>query len=91
MPFYSCLAYSLTGALARKMFGYADSQSNGHFRAVTLAGFIVVVAFLIDLIISVQDGGWHGIYLLFALTPTGLGALLLYVGLTMRRPPLSCA
>jgi hypothetical protein len=50
-------------------------------RAVTIAGFIVVAAFLIDLFVSVQGGGWRGIYLLLALTPTVVGALLLYVGL----------
>jgi xanthine/uracil permease len=91
MPFYSCLAYSLGAAFARKAFGYADSKSSGHFRAVTVAGFIVVAAFLIDLIISVRDGGWHGTYLLLALTPTVVGALLLYVGLTMRPQPASTA
>jgi hypothetical protein len=87
MPFYSCLAYSLGAAFARKAFGYADFKSSGHFRAVTVAGFIVVAAFLIDLFVSVQWGGWHGIYLLLALTPTVVGALLLYVGLTMRPQP----
>jgi hypothetical protein len=84
MPFYSCLAYTSGAAFARKAFGYADSKSSGHFRAVTTAGFIVVAAFLIDLFVSVQGGGWHGIYLLLVLTPTVVGALLIYVGLTMR-------
>jgi hypothetical protein len=91
MPFYSCLAYSLGAAFARKAFGYADSKSSGHFRAVTVAGFIVVAAFLIDLFVSVQERGWHGTYLLLAVTPTVVGALLLYVGLTMRPQPISTA
>jgi hypothetical protein len=91
MPFYSCLAYSSGAAFARKAFGYADFKSSRHFRAVTVAGFIVVAAFLIDLFVSVQGGGWHGIYLLVALTPTAVGALLLYVGLTMRPQPISTA
>jgi hypothetical protein len=91
MPFYSCLAYSLGAAFARRAFGYADSKSSGHFRAVTVAGFIVVAAFLIDLFVSVQERGWHGTYLLLALTPTVVGGLLLYVGLTMRPQPVSTA
>jgi hypothetical protein len=89
MPFYSCLAYSLGAAFARKAFGYADSKSGGHFRVVTVAGFIVVAAFLIDLFISVKESGRHDTYLVLAQTPTVVGALLLYVGLTMRPQPIS--
>ena len=66
--------------LARKTLGYADFQDKKHFRAVTIAGLIILAAFVIDLAISIQQSGWHNIYLLLALTPTGLGALLLYAG-----------
>ena len=85
MPFYSCLAYSLAAAVARKAFGYADSKSSRHFRVVTVAGFVVVAASLIDLFVSVKADGWHSTYFLLVLTPTVVAALLLYVGLTMRR------
>src|SRR5215467_8736989 len=47
MPLYSCFAYSLGAALARRAFGYTDSKSSRHFMAVTVAGFVVVAAFLI--------------------------------------------
>lgn len=89
MPFYSSLAYSMGAVLARKTFGFAYSQNKKHFRAVTLAGLIVLAAFVIDLAISIQHSGWHNIYLLLALTPTGLGALLLYVGFTIPRQSIS--
>ena len=91
MPFYSCVAYSLGAALARKTLGFAYSQSQRHFRAVTVAGLIVLAAFVIDLAISIQQSGWHIGYLLFAVTPTGLGALLLYVGSILGRHPVSSA
>ena len=54
-----------------------------------LAGLIVLFALAIDLVISVQQRGWHGMYLFIALTPTGIGALLLYVGSTIRHQPIS--
>ena len=85
MPFYSCLAYSLGAAFARRVFGYAGSKSSGHFLAVTVAGFAIVAAFLIDLFVSVHEDGWHRTYFLLALTPTVVAALLLYVGFTMRK------
>jgi hypothetical protein len=88
MPFYSSLAYSMGAALARKTLGYASSQNKKHFRAVMLAGLIVLAAFIIDLAISTRRNGWHNMYLLFAVTPTGLGAFLLYVGSTIRRQPV---
>lgn len=91
MPFYSSLAYSVGAVLARKTLGYAYAQNRNHFRAVTLAGLIVLAAFVIDLAISIQQSGWHSLYLLLALTPTGLGALLLYAGSTIRREPISTA
>ena len=89
MPFYSSLAYSMGAALARKTLGYAYSQNKNDFQAVTLAGLIVLAAFVIDLAISIRQNGWHSIYLLLALTPAGLGVLLLYVGSTIRRQPIS--
>jgi hypothetical protein len=89
MPFYSSLAYSMGAALARKTLGYASSQNKKHFRAVMFAGLIVLAAFIIDVVISTQRNGWHNMYLLFAVTPTGLGAFLLYVGSTIRRQPIS--
>ena len=91
MPFYSSLAYSVGAALARRMLGYAYSQDKKHFRAVIFAGLIVLAALAVDLAISVQQSGWHGNYLLVAMTPTGLGAFLLYVGSTIRRQPISSA
>jgi hypothetical protein len=91
MPFYSSLAYSLGAVLARKTLGYACPQSQKHFRAVTSAGLVVFAALVIDLAISIQQSGWHTGYLLIAATPAGLGALLLYVGSTIRRQPISSA
>jgi len=87
MPFYSSLAYSMGATLARKTLGYASSQNKKHFRAVMLAGLIVLAAFIIDLAISIHGNGWHNMYLLFSGTPVGLGAYLLYVGSTIRRQP----
>jgi hypothetical protein len=89
MPFYTCLAYSMGAAIARRAFGYADAKSRGHFLAVTVAGYIVVAAFVIDLFVSAQQAGWHGLYFLMAVTPTIVAAVLLYVGLKMRRQPIS--
>src|SRR6266436_5137232 len=91
MPFYSSLAYSMGAALARKTLGYASSQNKKHFRAVMLAGLIVLAAFIIDLAISIHGSGWHNMYFLVLVTPTGLGAFLLYVGSTIRRQPVSSA
>ena len=88
MPFYTSLAYSLAAMLGRRTLGYACSRSRRHFQAVTLAGLIVLAAFVIDLAISIRGRGWHTVYLLLAVTPTGLGALLLYVGSTLRRQPV---
>lgn len=89
MPFYSSLAYSVGAALARKTLGYASSQNKKHFRAVIFAGLIVLGASIIDLAISTHSNGWHNIYLLLAVTPTGLGAFLLYAGSTIRRQPVA--
>jgi hypothetical protein len=89
MPFYSSLAYSIGAVLARKTLGYASSQNRKHFLAVMLAGLIVLAALIIDLAISIQRSGWQNTYLLFLVTPTGLGAFLLYVGSTIRRQPVS--
>jgi hypothetical protein len=91
MPFYSSLAYSLGAALARKTLGYAYSQSNRHLQAVTAVGLVVVAASVIDLGISTQQSGWHNLYLLLLATPTGLGALLLYFGFSLRRQRVSSA
>jgi hypothetical protein len=85
MPFYSSLAYSLGATLARKTLGYAYSESKRHFRAVSAAGIIVLAASVIDLAISTQRSGWHNLYLLLAVTPTGLGVFLLYAGSSFRR------
>jgi hypothetical protein len=87
MPFYSSLAYSAGAVLARKTLGYAYSQNREHLRAVTLAGLVVLAAFAVDLAVSIQKSGWHTGYLWFALTPVGLGALLLYIGSAMSRQP----
>jgi hypothetical protein len=89
MPFYSSLAYSMGAVLARKTLGYVDFHDKKHFRAVTIAGLIILAAFVIDLAISIQQSGWHNIYLLLALTPTGLGALLLYAGSKIPRQTIS--
>lgn len=89
MPFYSSLAYSMGAALARKTLAYAYSQNKNDFQAVTLAGLIVLAALVIDLAISIRQSGWHSIYLWIVLTPAGLGVLLLYVGSTIRRQPIS--
>ncbi len=89
MPFYSSLAYFIGAVLARKTLGYASSQNRKHFLAVMLAGLIVLAALIIDLAISIQRSGWQNTYLLFLVTPTGLGAFLLYVGSTIRRQPVS--
>jgi hypothetical protein len=91
MPFYSSLAYSLGAALARKTLGYAGSEDTKHYRAAAVAGVIVLAAFVIDLAISIRQRGWHSTYLLLAVTPMGVGALLLYVGVIPRRQPLSHA
>jgi len=91
MPFYSSLAYSLGASLARRTLGFASSQSKAHFRAVTVAGLIVLGAFVIDLAISTKASGWHISYLLLAVTPTAIGALLLYAGSTLHRQPVSNA
>src|SRR6266478_7879089 len=91
MPFYSSLAYSIGAALARKTLGYASSQNKKHYRAVMLAGLIVLAALIIDLVISIQRSGWHKMYFLVLVTPTGLVAFLLYVGSTIRRQPVSSA
>lgn len=84
MPFYSSLAYSMGAALARKTLGYASSQSEKHFRAVMFAGLFVLGASIIDLTISTHISGWHNMYLLLAVIPTGLSAFLLYAGSTIR-------
>lgn len=89
MPFYSSLAYSLGAALARKTLGFASSQSKAHFRALWVVGLVVLGAVVIDLAISTKASGWQTGYLLVALTPTGLGALLLYAGSTLHRQPVS--
>ena len=89
MPFYASLAYSLGAVLARRTLGYACSQSKRHFRAVTVSGIIVLAASVIDLAVSTQHSGWHNLYLLLTVTPTGLAALLLYVGSTFHRQPAS--
>ncbi|SRR6266481_590118 len=91
MPFYSSLAYSLGAALARKTLGFASSQSRAHFRALWVVGLIVLGAVVIDLAISTKGSGWQTGYLLVAVTPTGLGALLLYAGSTLHRQPVSNA
>jgi len=77
--------------LARKKLGYASSQNKKHFRAVMLAGLIVLAAVVIDLAISIQRSGWHNMYSLFLVTPIGLGAFLFYVGSRIRRQPVSSA
>lgn len=91
MPFYSSLAYSLGAALARNTFGFASCQSKVHFRAVTVAGLIVLGAIVVDLAVSTKASGWQTGYLLFAVTPTAIGALLLYAGSTLHRQPVSNA
>lgn len=89
MPFYSSAAYSFGAALARKTLGYACLESKKHFQAVMFAGLVVLAASIIDLTISIRRNGWHNMYLLLLLTPTGLGAYLLYVGSTIRRQAIS--
>jgi hypothetical protein len=91
MPFYSSLAYSLGAVLGRGTLGYAFPENKNHFRAVTLAGIVVLAALAIDLIISIQQSGWHRNYALLALAPTGLGAFLLYAGCAIRRQSVSSA
>lgn len=87
--FLACVFHG--AALGRKMLGYASSQNKKHFRAVMFAGLIVLAASIIDLAISTQSNGWHNMYLLLAVTPTGLGVFLLYAGSTVRRQPVSNA
>jgi hypothetical protein len=91
MPFYSSLAYSIGVALARKTLGFASSQSKAHFRALWIVGLIVLSAVVIDLAISTKASGWQSGYLLVAVTPTVLGALLLYAGSALHRQPVSNA
>lgn len=91
MPFYASAAYSIGAALARKTLGYASLKSKKHFQAIMFVGFVVLAASMIDLAISIQRNGWHNMYLLLLLTPTGLGAFLLYIGSAIRRRPMSSA
>jgi len=91
MPFYSSLAYSLGAALARNALGFASRQSRVHFGAVTVAGLIVLGAIVIDLAVSTKAAGWQTGYLLIAVTPTAIGAILLYAGSALHRQPVSNA
>jgi len=88
MPFYSSLAYSLGAALARKTLGFASSYSKMHLRALRVTGLIVLGAVVIDLIISTNTSGWQTGYLLVALIPTALGALLFYAASTLHQQPV---
>lgn len=83
--------YSVGAVLARRVLGFARYQDKKHFSAIMFAGVIILAAFIVDLAISVHQGGWHGSYLLSALSPMGLGAFLLYVGSTIRRQPAPSA
>jgi hypothetical protein len=83
--------YCLGAALARNTLGFASSQSKPHFRAATVAGLIVLGAIVIDLAVSTKTSGWQAGYLLVAVTPTVMAALLLYAGSTLHRQPVSNA
>jgi hypothetical protein len=85
MPFYSSLVYSASAFVARKMAPPVPVSNRKLSAATMLAGLIVILAIVVDLIISTKQSGWHWTYWLFLATPVGLGAYLFYVASTIRR------
>ncbi|MGB2624285.1 MAG: hypothetical protein WA857_16685 [Candidatus Acidiferrum sp.] len=85
MPFYTSLVYSAGAFVARKMAPLVPISNRKLYAATMLAGLIIILAIVVDLIISTKQSGWQRAYWLILATPVGLGAYLLYVGSTIRR------
>jgi hypothetical protein len=87
LPFYSSLAYSAGAFVARKMAPRVPVANRKLSAAIMLAGLIIILAIVVDLVISTQQTGWQRTYWFILATPVGLGAYLLYVAATIRRQP----
>jgi hypothetical protein len=85
LPFYSSLAYSAGAFVARKMAPRVPFANRKLFVAIMFAGLIILLAVVVDLIISMQKSGWQRTYWFILATPVGMGAYLLYVASTIRR------
>lgn len=85
LPFYGSLAYSTGAFLAYIQARHGQPARRKLFWAVASAGSLIILAILIDLIVSLQQTGWNRIYWLILATPVGLGVYVLYVASTIRR------
>jgi hypothetical protein len=85
LPFYSALAYSIGTFLARTRAEASQFPNRKLFLGVAATGSVIVLAIIVDLIVSIQQTGWHRTYWLILVTPVGLGTYLLVVASTIRR------
>lgn len=85
LPFYTSLAYSTGAFLARMQARHGKPASRNFSWVVLSAGSLIILAVLIDLIVSLQQTGWNRTYWLILATPVGLGVYVLYVASTIRR------
>jgi Na+/melibiose symporter-like transporter len=88
LPFYSSLAYSTGAFLARMQARYGQRPSRKFSWVVLSAGSLIILAVLIDLIVSLQQTGWNRAYWLVLAMPVALGVYVLYVASTIRRQPV---
>jgi hypothetical protein len=89
MPFYSSLAYSIGAFVARTNARFGEPVSGLLSLTVTFAGSLIILAVVVDLIVSLQQTGWQRTYWLVLATPGGLGVYLLFVASTVRRQLIS--
>jgi hypothetical protein len=85
LPFYTSLAYSVGGLVGRNNARLGQPTNRVLFLIATSAGSLIILAVVIDLIISVQQTGWQQAYWLVLATPVGLGVFVLYVASTIPR------
>ena len=90
LPFYTSAAFSIGALVARNMAKrrQRESHTNFNFKPILSAGFVFLVAILVDLAISTRRG-WQWTFPLIGGVPLLVGTYLVVLGMEMRRAGLA--
>jgi hypothetical protein len=83
LPFYIAAAYSIVGALARRVSKRVRVNAKVETGVIFVVGMWFVLAAVRDSYYSILGAGWHWVFLPYELVTGGIGTFLMLVSLMM--------